>query len=106
MSYEAAGWVLATKIGDDPERLTKLINENSLHKQELAFGYGWAFTEALFSENAQISDAPKIFETLFESLPSDQQCAFSEGALFAFNKDGMPKMEKSYKSLIEGKRFE
>ncbi len=106
MSYEAAGWVLATKIGDDPERLTKLINENSLHKQELAFGYGWAFTEALFSENAQISDAPKIFETLFESLPSVQQCAFSEGALFAFNKDGMPKMEKSYKSLIEGKRCE
>ena len=61
---------------------------------------------ALFSENAQISDAPKILETLFESLPSDQQCAFSEGALFAFNKDGMPKMEKSYKSLIEGKRCE
>lgn len=55
-TWEATGWVLAHKLGDDPPRLERLLELAPREaRPKLASGFGWGLTATLLEEHPDAS---------------------------------------------------
>ena len=89
------GWVLAKKLGHDPERLvhlTHLVEEEA--REEMVKGFGWGATAALM-EGVESLDHPSVEKLLFiyGQLPQENKEDFKEGILMAFEPYFTPTLE-------------
>jgi hypothetical protein len=94
-SIKAAGWVLGTKYGHEPQKLQHIIS-NSDHANLLIEGCGWGISTVLF-ENTDLTDSqltPKIKQLLRikEQFTVSQQINFLSGVNYSFHPEVTPQL--------------
>ncbi len=104
-TYDAAGWVLAQKYGDDVEKLMSIhaiAPENE--KKELMSGYGWGLTAVILNDKSG-NDSMSVNQLLLilNKFPSVQQELLYEGVNHAFNKNITPQLDPQLLILLEKK---
>jgi len=107
--YRPAGWVLTTKFGHNPERLSQIVISSQLDgmaKNELTIGYGWGLGTAFFQGIILDSNSKDEVEArtnqlieLFDQFPKSQLHEIKEGVVYSFSDQVEPLLHKSI--LIE-----
>lgn len=102
-NFQATGWVLARKYGDDPEHLIRILNTGSQdHRSDLYYGAGWGLSAALFDRrNAQDEDVLNEFDTLWQHFPVKEYPLLKSGVLHAFDPGITPILDPGIRSIIE-----
>jgi hypothetical protein len=103
--YRAAGWVLARKFGDDPEKLIRL---NTMappeYRTELCTGFGWGITTTLLSNktaNAEVQ-LDRVKE-LIGKFPEPEKRSVMEGMKIAFAPGTTPVLDPALSEKLEYK---
>lgn len=101
----ASGWVLSTKLGHDPNRLSKIAATNLLDEEEnreLKVGYGWGLGTSLFQ--GIVLDSTSIDQVdlqtsrliiLLDDIPQADRKFILEGISYAFSDAVTPRLDKN-----------
>lgn len=94
---QSAGWVLGTKFGHDPQRLTEIISPIS-NKEDLIIGIGWGMTSSFFerSTGSKLEQDKKIthLRELMLQFPTSYQAHLVAGIKKAFSPNVTPVLAK------------
>jgi hypothetical protein len=104
-TYDATGWVLAQKYGDDVEKLMSIHAIAPKNEQnELMSGYGWGLTAVILHDKSG-NDSVSVNQLLLilNKFPSIQQELLHEGVKHAFNKNITPQLDPQLLILLEQK---
>lgn len=101
-NFQATGWVLARKYGDDPQRLMRIIDTAPRdHRSDLYFGSGWGLAAALF-DRKESTDLSVIreFDALWSQYPAMEHAVMKGGVLHAFDPGITPVLDPALRSII------
>ena len=100
VAEKAAGWVLVTKMGHDPERLYHIISTSSYNQKLLIQGVGWGLSTLLFKD--VISDDFKSIDkkinrlvNVINQFPSKDREDLMEGITFSFSPNVTPQLPQN-----------
>ncbi|MEO6325017.1 MAG: hypothetical protein ABIT01_08850 [Thermoanaerobaculia bacterium] len=100
----STGWVLAHKLGHDPDRLIRLLEVGGPRRRDLVFGYGWGYAAALFETADATSPAGlagvERVRRVAALVPVELRGAFGEGIRFAFGPGITPRLDPRVLELI------
>jgi hypothetical protein len=97
-----AGWVLARKMGHDPDCIAKAISNSELNRDQLVEGVGWGVATALF-ENVKMDDAVNVeyriefFIKTVKQYPDEWMPLLMRGVEFAFSNSVSPALDNGIK---------
>ena len=106
MSIKAAGWVLGTKLGHDPDALTSILKDNPEKSMLLSQGIGWGICTSLmqgvdelnmFESRSKVDELVEIVST----FPKPYRNHLLEGIDFSFSDQVFPRLNKRLYVKIE-----
>ena len=101
-NYEATGWVLARKYGDQPEMLKQLKDAApAAQRNDLLIGFGWGLTATLLTDVTERNSQPvNQLKNLYSQFPSTDQPYIRQGFDKAFSAGITPVLDKQLQDIL------
>ena len=99
ITTKASGWVLATKLGDDPEILNSILMDNPEKRNLLIQGIGWGISASLMHETDKLVGAEidlkvnEMVEIIFK-YPEAHHELLIKGIEFSFSNRVTPQLNQ------------
>ena len=106
MATKATGWVLATKLGHDPEALTAILKNIPERRDLIIQGIGTGIAACLMrdvdvSDEVEVEAKVRQLVELYRRYPASDQGGLLEGIRFSFTNQVDPRLNKKLLVKIE-----
>jgi hypothetical protein len=90
--WRESGYVLGSKLGHDPARLSRIALANANQQQDLLLGFGWGMTQAVLVPPASGEKQMDQLMELIHQFPPEQQRQVEQGLVYAFSEWTNPRL--------------